>query len=330
MTYKMKDTLPFKVGGLLYTPAINSGIAEKIINKEYECLTSMAFCLEDAIMDNAIEQAENKLIETLDKIYTNTQSKDELPLLFVRVRTPEHLKSLSSKTAMFSDILTGYILPKFDMSNANEYLEIMSKINGKDKRIYAMPILESAPIANKTTRMHELSQLSNLLLEEKEMILNVRVGGNDFCNLYGLRRSITQTIYDIGVVRDIFTDIINVFAQNFILSAPVWEYFGTDDTDKWAQGLKAELSLDKVNGFIGKTAVHPSQIPLINNNLRVSAEDYNDALTILNWDNNSFGVSKSEGISRMNEVKCHEHWAYRIKTLGDIYGIKESVNEKLI
>jgi hypothetical protein len=61
-----------------------------------------------------------------------------------------------------------------------------------------------------------------------------------------------------------------------------------------------------------------------------SAEDYNDALTILNWDNNSFGVSKSEGISRMNEVKCHEHWAYRIKTLGDIYGIKESVNEKLI
>lgn len=322
--------LPFSVGGLLYTPAINNGIAEKIIENEYECLTSMAFCLEDAIMESALEQAECTLLETFKKIYEAKINPVDLPLLFIRVRSPEHLIKLSKKTAPFSDIITGYILPKFDMSNACEYLEIISNINSGNKRIYAMPILESPPIADKTTRISELTQIKNLLMQTKENILNVRVGGNDFCNLYGLRRSSSQTIYDIGVVRDIFTDIINFFAGEFVVSAPVWEYFGTNFNDKWAKGLKAELSLDKVNGFIGKTAVHPSQLPLIYNNLKVSAEDYEDAVTILNWKNDFIGVSKSEGRSRMNEVKCHENWAYRIKTLGDIYGIKESTNEKLI
>ena len=101
------------------------------------------------------------------------------------------------------------------------------------------------------------------------------------------------------------------------------EYFGSNPNDEWAEGLRRELALDRLNGFVGKTAVHPSQIPVIYESMKVSESDYNDAVQILNWQPDSLGVSKSNDGSRMNEVKCHSKWARRIKIMGDIYGIRE-------
>lgn len=327
MTEINNEYLPYRVGGLLYTPAVNDTIADKILGGAYDCLTSVALCLEDAVMDSAIEQAEKTLINTLEKLRSGT----DLPLIFIRVRSPLHLDSLSRRLAEYSDLITGFILPKFDMANAGEYLDVIKqtcRLFGK--HIYAMPILESTAIADKATRLAELTALHRLLLESAEYILNVRVGGNDFCNLYGLRRSSTQSIYDVGVVRDILTDIVNIFAKDFVVSGPVWEYFGGDTDEQWAEGLRRELELDRINGFIGKTAVHPSQLPLIYESLKVTAEDYYDAESILGWKDESFGVGKSGDGTRMNEVKCHTKWARRTEILGDIYGIKEEGHEKLL
>ena len=186
-----------------------------------------------------------------------------------------------------------------------------------------MPILESSAIADGTARISQLTAIRELLLSAKEYILNVRVGGNDFCNLYGLRRSVNQTIYDVGVVRDILVDIVNVFARDFVVSGPVWEYFENDKNDKWAAGLKKELEFDRINGFIGKTAIHPSQLPLIYDSLRVTAEDYADMKSILGWEEKDFGVMKSDSGSRMNEKNCHNKWAERVQILSRIYGVKE-------
>ncbi len=319
MTEINNEYLPYKVGGLLYTPAVNDTIADKILNDSYECLTSVALCLEDAIMESALETAEETLMRTLERIH----EKPDLPLIFVRVRNPEHLKRVSRKLAVYADILTGYILPKFDMTNAAEYLNAVREAEKNcGKRMYAMPILESVAIADKNTRIAQLTAIRELLLEAGEYILNVRVGGNDFCNLYGLRRSSFQSIYDVGVVRDILTDIVNIFAKDFVVSGPVWEYFGSDCDEQWAVGLRKELELDRINGFIGKTAVHPSQLPLIYESLKVTAEDFNDAESILGWKDESFGVGKSGDGSRMNEVKCHGKWARRVGILGEVYGIK--------
>lgn len=327
MTDINNEYLPYMLGGLLYTPAVNDTIADKILNESYECLSSVAFCLEDAIMDSALEKAEKTLIQTLEKI----KYKDKLPLIFVRVRTPEHLRRLSKSLTSYSDVITGYILPKFDMGNGSDYIEVIKEINKKSsKPIYAMPILESSIIADKTTRISQLNAIKELLLASREYILNVRVGGNDFCNLYGIRRSSYQTIYDIGVVRDILIDIVNIFAKDFVVSGPVWEYFENNSDEQWAIGLKKELELDRINGFIGKTAVHPSQLPLIFESLKVTSEDYNDSESILSWNHKKYGVEKSDGCSRMNEVNCHRKWAERIRILGNIYGIKENTYEKLV
>ena len=49
------DYMPYRVGGLLYTPALKDDIAEIIILKEFKNLTSITLCLEDPIDDNSLE-----------------------------------------------------------------------------------------------------------------------------------------------------------------------------------------------------------------------------------------------------------------------------------
>ena len=116
-------------------------------------------------------------------------------------------------------------------------------------------------------------------------------------------------------------DILTVFAREYVVSGPVWEFFSSDN-EEWKIGLKRELSLDKLNGFVGKTVIHPNQIAVVIEALKVSKKDYEDAKSILQWDkNNEKGVSKSCAGERMNEVKTHGNWAAKILILADIYGI---------
>lgn len=320
-----KNRLQYMVGGLLYMPAFQDNIVDKIEEGKIAGLTSVAFCLEDAIRDDAMEEAEGKLgniLAELSSVYANGNGR--YPLLFVRVRTPEHMRHISYLLGENEDLLTGYILPKFDLTNGAAYMDVIRDINvGREKPLYIMPVLESNIIADNVTRLPVLKKMKELLDVGRDYVLNVRVGGNDFSNLYGLRRSVHTTIYSVGVVRDILIDILNVFAGYYVVSGPVWEYFDDGKSYAWLDGLIQELELDRINGFIGKTAIHPSQLPYIFDSLKVSRTDYEDAKQLLRWDVEKLGVVKSADGSRMNEVKTHRRWAERIKTLGDIYGIRD-------
>lgn len=309
----------YKVGALLYTPAIYEGMIEKI---EKNNIRAMVFCLEDSIADEGLEEAERTLAKTLQSIHD--KGLQPLPMIFIRVRSPKHLQHVHENIVCETDVITGYILPKFDLSNAVAYKTAILTINAKRKNpLYIMPILESSVIARKETREKQLYEIKEILDSISQYVLNVRVGGNDFCNYFGVRREITQTIYDVGVVRDILVDILNIYSHDYVVSAPVWEYFGKDPNGDWAKGLERELALDKVNGFIGKTCIHPEQISIINESLKVKKSDYEDALDILNWDSTKLGVGAGNNHSRMNEVKCHYNWAKKIYMLGKIYGVKE-------
>ena len=308
-------------------PAFQKNIVGKIKNNSIRCLNSVAFCLEDSIRDDALNDAEETLeniLRELNFIYENSQSKN-LPLIFVRVRTPEHLQKVHEKFSALTDIITGYILPKFDLRNAENYSAVISEINHHNERkIYIMPIFETEQVADILTRAENLTAIKKILDGIKDYVLNVRVGVNDLSNLYNLRRNINHTVYDIGVVRDVLVNIINVFAKNYIVAGSVWNYFGNEKNLAWAEGLKNELTLDRLNGFIGKSAIHPSQLPYIFESLKVTQSDLNDAEQILNWDSDSHGVVKGSG--RMNELKCHLNWAEQIKILDEIYGVKDDEN----
>ena len=309
-----RDFLQYKVGGLLYMPAFQRNFVHKLAQNKLPKLSSVAFCLEDSIQDSAVDEAEASLKIILREF---EQLEADLPLIFVRIRSPRHLETFHESIGAKSKILTGYILPKFDMQNASAYLNV-----ARQAKVFVMPTLESDRVASISTRRTELLSLKQILDETKSLVLNVRVGVNDFCNLYGLRRNMNQTVYDICVVRDILTDIINVFAKDYVVSGAVWNYFNGDNGGAWVVGLKRELELDKLNGFVGKTAIHPAQIPIILDALKVSQTDFDDANQLLNSQSGTHGVMKSVDGSRMNEIKCHMNWARRIKILGEIYGVK--------
>ncbi|WP_162268985.1 HpcH/HpaI aldolase/citrate lyase family protein, partial [Enterobacter hormaechei] len=46
--------------------------------------------------------------------------------------------------------------------------------------------------------------------------------------------------------------------------------------------MARELALDMAHGLVGKTAIHPGQIEVIQNALMVTQGEYSDALRILN------------------------------------------------
>ncbi len=307
-----QEVLQYKVGALLYMPAFQKNIVQKISEKKLPRLTSAAFCLEDSIRAESLDAAE----ASLKFILRELDGVNDLPLLFVRIRSPRHLEIFHEEIGSRSKILTGYILPKFDMSNAAAYLQLARQIN-----LPVMPTLESKRIANLLTRRTELLSLKQILDDSKELVLNIRVGANDFCNLYGLRRSVSRTIYDIGVVRDALIDIVNVFAGDYVVAGAVWNFFGGEF---WAEGLRRELELDKINGFVGKSAIHPAQLPIIFDGMKVSRADLDDAEQILNWSSQTHGVMKSSNGSRMNEVNCHRRWARRVKILSELYGVESN------
>lgn len=316
-----KNILQYMVGGLLYMPAFQKNIVAKLKNNSIDCLTSIAFCLEDSILDEALPEAEETLKCILQELKPLSQN---LPLIFIRVRSPEHLQSIHEKLSNFTGMITGYILPKFDLKNAENYAAIIYEINRNRKYpIYIMPILETEMIADISSRNETLIKIKRVLDIIKDCVLNIRIGVNDLSNLYGLRRDINHTIYDVGVVRDILINILNVFAKDYVVAGSVWNYFDNGKSNAWAEGLKRELSLDKANGFIGKSAIHPSQLPYIFDSLKVTPNDLEDANQILNWDSDSHGVVKGTG--RMNELKCHLRWAERIKILSEIYGVKNDL-----
>ena len=313
----------YEIGALLYAPALNNTVSKSIIHGKFGNRYSMAFCLEDTIADDVVEVAERQLIETLKEIHEATIKKTFfLPLIFIRVRSSEQLKRLFTMLEDERQIVTGFIFPKYSIHNADSYNQRLLEINTlSEHKYYMMPILESKDIIEYNTRRDILMQIKEKIDSVREYVLNVRVGGNDFCNEFAVRRHYDETIYDIRPIANLLSDILTVFSRDYVLSGPVWEFFASDNNE-WSDGLQRELALDKLNGFIGKTVIHPKQIQIVNDALKVSRKDYEDAKSILNWsDDEAFCVAKSSGGERMNEVKTHGNWAKKILILAEIYGI---------
>ncbi len=323
--YSDVSVSPYSVGPLLYSPANSDKILRQIKHSKIHPPYSIALCLEDAIADAPMDEAEAFLLRTLREIASLSQAGScYIPKTFIRVRTPAQALALYRRAEEGRKIITGFIFPKFQAEGADACREAMAAINEEAlQKVWMMPILESHDIISLLTRREALGAVKEKIDSMRELVLNVRVGGNDFCSCFGLRRSVSHTIYDIGVVRDCILDILNVFSMEYVVSAPVWEYFDTYSGDAWRQGLQKELSLDRQNGFIGKTAIHPSQVAVIQEALKVLPEDFADAQQLMGFDQTRSGVEKARAGGRMNEAKTHMNWAKKTLELAAYYGIKE-------
>ncbi|WP_026581328.1 HpcH/HpaI aldolase/citrate lyase family protein [Bacillus sp. J33] len=350
-----KELLAYALGATLYMPATRPNIHQDLLSKKHAGLTSMVICLEDAIGDDEVERAEDLLSLELENLSVDLAKghcqEDDLPLIFVRIRSYEQLVRLKSRIPNGMHLLTGFVLPKFSPLEGGRILKEIRNIQSSGYCLYAMPILETKQIIQKETRLDELISIKHVLDQHEDLILNVRIGATDFSGLYGIRRNSDTTVYDISVIRDCISDIINIFLRAdhpYVISGPVWEYFSskdrllkpqirqtpfrerfgqdgikmrTDLIDKHMDGLIREIAMDISNGLTGKTIIHPTHIRPVQALNTVTLEEYLDAKSIVDQANGKIGVMKSTYQNKMNEIKPHLYWAKKIMLKSEIYGV---------
>lgn len=344
--YTEQGLLRYCLGATMYMPGTKDFL-QPILDKKYPGLTSMVMCFEDACKEELVPEAEDNVIRLLDALGEAVKEGkikyEEIPLIIFRVRNVEQFHRFSARlTKERVHFVTAFNFPKFNRANGEQYFSHLEELNEKfGEVIYGMPILEAREMAYLETRIPELMGVKEILDRHKRLVLNVRVGGTDWSSVFGVRRGINYTIYDIMTVSDCLKDVLNVFARDndYSVSGPVWEYFRANKNMKFTEipnsinqslfkrdilindavdGLLRELLLDRANGFIGKTIIHPTHIPYVNGMLAVTQEVYNDACQIMNT---SGGVIKSESGNKMNEIGPHRCWAEKILMRAKAYGV---------
>ena len=352
-----REILAYALGATLYMPGTRETIADDITSKKNAGLASTVFCLEDSIGDSEVPAAESNIITQVKKIYMalNHQVIDlaDLPLIFIRVRNPEQILKLIEGMEDSSKLVTGFIFPKFT-SESYRYFEILKSLNDQATGpYYGLPIIESSEVIYRESRLENLLEIKRLVDTYHDLVLNVRIGATDFSGYFGIRRGPDVTIYDIAVIRDCIADIMNIFGRtesDYVVSGPVWEYFlnggrvlkpqlrkspfeefhdinGNNGTkirsqllNKYVDGLIREVILDKENGLIGKTIIHPSHIIPVQSLYIVGHEEYLDALSILG-NQGLQGAMRSHYTNKMNEIKPHYNWARKILLRAKNYGV---------
>ncbi|MBQ1095467.1 HpcH/HpaI aldolase/citrate lyase family protein [Streptomyces sp. NPDC097107] len=336
------------LGATLYSPATRPRLADDILKQRVSGVVSMVLCLEDSIDDADVPVGEANLVAQLTELAA--RSVDDVPLLFVRVRTPEQIPDLVRRLGPAVRLLSGFVLPKFTEERGVPFLEALSAAEAAaGHRLFAMPVLESPDLLYRESRVQTLEGIFRAVDKYRDRVLALRLGVTDFCSSYGLRRGPDMTAYDVQIVASVISDVVNMLARadgtGFTVTGPVWEYFRVQERMFKPQlrqspflevqavelrqkliahamdGLLREISLDRANGLLGKTCIHPSHVLPVHALSVVSHEEFSDAQDILRPERGGGGVLRSAYTNKMNEVKPHRAWAERTLLRAEVFGV---------
>lgn len=352
------EFLAVALGGTLYTPANRLDLVKDVLRQRDLGCVSMVLCLEDSISDDEVPGAEENVISTLRSLAAHHH---DLPLLFVRVRTPEQMLSVARRAGAATALLTGFVIPKFDNESgtgaafldALHVVQTELELDGVQRtdgtpghRLRVMPILESSAVIHVETRAAALLNIYELLAANREDILSVRIGATDMSSAFGLRRSRDLTIYDVNVVAGVIGDIVNVLGRpqgGFVISGPVWEHYSNTE-----RVLRPQL---RVTPFAGEqeqelrqrimtanldTLIREIELDLANGLLgktlihpshvalvhAMSVVSHEEYLDALAIAGNvGGGAAASPYGNKMNEMKPHQAWAQRTLLRADAFGV---------
>ncbi|MFE9923919.1 HpcH/HpaI aldolase/citrate lyase family protein [Streptomyces sp. NPDC005774] len=340
--------LSMALGATLYSPATRPRLADDIVKQAGNGVVSMVLCLEDSIGDDDVAAGEANLVAQFADLAGRPGA--DLPLLFIRVRTPEQIPDLVRRLGPIAGLLSGFVLPKFTEERGTPFLEALTVAEASGgHRLFAMPVLESPELLYRETRVETLEGILRAVDKYRDRVLALRLGVTDFCSPYGLRRGPDMTAYDLQLVASVIADVVNMLARvdgtGFTVTGPVWEYFRAQERmfkpqlrqspflevkavklrqsliEHAMDGLLREISLDRANGLQGKTCIHPSHVLPVHALSVVSHEEYSDAQDILRPERDGGGVMRSAYTNKMNEVKPHRAWAERTVLRAEVFGV---------
>ena len=347
------NVLAVALGATLYMPATRPTLGADIAKQARRGVVSAVVCLEDSVADADLADAERNAVTGLRGL---ARTGTDGPLLFVRVRTPEQIPMITEGLGAYLGVLTGFVLPKFTEDSGAAFLDEVADASARAGRtLLAMPVLESAEVIHIETRTETLVGVARLLAKYRRHILAVRLGATDLSSAYALRRGRDLTVYDVRILADVIADIVNIFARadgsGFVVTGPVWEYYSGQErmfkpqlrespfTEHSERALRAELIaadldglirevvLDRANGLLGKTVIHPSHVAAVHALSVVTHEEYCDAADILGTAAGGTavgGASASSYRNKMNESKPHASWAHRTMLRARVFGVAGS------
>ncbi|MFF5367877.1 HpcH/HpaI aldolase/citrate lyase family protein [Streptomyces sp. NPDC013187] len=336
------------LGATLYSPATRPRLADDVLKQAGRGVVSMVLCLEDSIDDADVGPGEENLVRQLTAL--DDLPDADLPLLFIRVRTPEQIPDLVRRLGPAVRRLSGFVLPKFTEERGIPFLEALATAESESgRRLFAMPVLESPELLYRESRVETLEGVSRAVDKYRDRVLALRLGVTDFCSSYGLRRGPDMTAYDVQIVASVIADVVNMLGRadgtGFTVTGPVWEYFRVQERmfkpllrqspflevqaaelrekliEHAMDGLLREISLDHANGLLGKTCIHPSHVLPVHALSVVSHEEFSDAQDILRPERGGGGVLRSAYTNKMNEVKPHRAWAERTLLRAEVFGV---------
>ena len=349
-----REILSSALGATIYIPGIRKDLVGDVKKMAAKGATSVVLCLEDSIPDDQVSFAQENIKSALRSL-GEMEDRSKLPLIFVRVRTPEHFLEVAQENEFTLHVLTGFVFPKFeDLSQAaTRYSENFHQVQQNHiakghSPLYFMPVMESPVMVFRETRDEVLMGIRKVLDSHHDNVLAVRLGTTDISSPFALRRSRDLTIYNVHVVASAIADVVNYFGRadgGYVITGSVWEHFAdrerifktqlrsspfaTPEEEELRKrilledldGLIKEIEIDRANGLMGKTVIHPSHVHLVNSMSVVSHEEYSDAMDILHENQQNGGASASSYKNKMNEQKPHAHWARKTLLKAQVFGV---------
>jgi citrate lyase beta subunit len=277
----------YRLGASLYVPAIHQKLKETLRGVTCGAVRSLIACTEDSIAEADVDRA----LANLARILPQLPHRDQGPMRFIRPRNAAVLAELLRMDGI--EHVHGFVIPKADVDTLGPYEASLGRHD-----YWLMPTLETSAVFDPLALRELRQRLTAAPL--KRHVLALRIGGNDLLKMLGLKRSRGVSIYQTPLGSLIPQLVLAFRAFGIHLTAPVFDFI--DDP----QTLADEVRQDVQMGLIGKTAIHPDQVPIIEKGLAVTEHELELAHQIL--------APRREAVFRLHgamiEKAVHQEWAY--------------------
>ena len=284
-----------ELGATLFVPATHKNIVQIISGDKYPNLKSVVIDTEDGIEEHLLIDA-LAIVKELVLRY----KKNKL-LVFIRPKNVEILKEILTYENI--DAVDGFVLPKFSLSNADEYLDAL-----QNTKHYIMPSIEGRELFSSDA----LIELKDKLDARREKVLLVRFGLEDMLRQLSMKRECNDSIFDFAVSASVVGNFLAIFkSAGYAVSGGVYPCFS--DVDGFIKDVKRDLK----EGLFSKTIIHPSQIDLLHELYKVSQKESDEANKILENEKKIINLNGS-----MGEGKTMSPYAKLIIQRIKVYGLK--------
>jgi len=289
---------PWDLGATLYVPATRPDVADMLAGQGRCRPRALILCVEDSVAPRDKAGALDRLRQLLPARQTDAA---------VFLRPADQAMAEAVIASPLAEAVDGLVLPK---STPQQVSAIAWACQDFGRALWLMPTLEHASMLTADGRAALLSVLIDPVVAPQ--ILTLRVGAHDLLSSMALRRRAGASLYD-GPMGRIVVDLVGCFRPaGFALSAPVFD--GLEEPGRLAADVRWELA----HGLIGKSAIHPDQLLVIEAEYAVSDEDLALAQAILA--ETAPAVFQSGG--QMIEPAVHRPWARQILVRAERFGVR--------